>query len=198
MKTLSLVISLAAGLVFTTTAHAQELELAPERTNSVNVSPLGLLIGSYSVNYEKLFGGSHGLLVEGYFANSSGDDASAFSLGLSVGYRWHWSGKQNSGFLGVNAGYGLGGAEATINTGAVEKTFSLDTTALALTANVGKRWAWDSGLNITLRIGAGYGNYGVSTDDPDPDAQDAVEAVDTLLSFLPVAIDGELSIGYTF
>ncbi|HUH04452.1 MAG TPA: hypothetical protein VML75_20795, partial [Kofleriaceae bacterium] len=66
------------------------------------------------------------------------------------------------------------------------------------TGNIGKRWAWDSGLNVTLRVGAGYGNYGISTDSEDPDAQEAVALVDDLLTLIPIALDGELSVGYAF
>lgn len=78
------------------------------------------------------------------------------------------------------------------------KKFDVDTTVSSITANVGRRWAWDSGLNITFRIGAGKGNYDVTTESDDPDAQEAVKAVDDLLAFLPVAFDGELSLGYVF
>lgn len=168
------------------------------KENSVNLSPLGVLSGSYGLNYERLFGGYHGLLVEGNFSRSSGDDASSSSLGGTLGYRFHWRGKQDSGFLGINLGYHTGSGEGSIDNGAEVKTFDVDTTVSSITANIGRRWAWDSGLNITFRIGAGKGNYDVSTDSDDPDAQNVVEAVDDLLAFLPVAFDGELSVGYMF
>ncbi len=162
------------------------------------MSPLGLLSGSYGINYEKLFGGYHGLLLEGNFASSSDRDASSSSFGGTLGYRFHWRGRQDSGFLGLNLGYFSGSGEGSVGTDMSRKTFNVNTTVSSITVNVGRRWAWDSGLNITFRIGAGKGNYDVTTDSDDPDAQDVVNAVDDLLTFLPVAFDGELSAGYTF
>lgn len=79
-----------------------------------------------------------------------------------------------------------------------KKTFDVSTGVFAVTANIGKRWMITDNINITFRIGAGYGNYSVSTDSTDPDAKDVVKAVDDLLHFLPVAFDGELSAGYNF
>ena len=198
---------LSAGLLLSSgTAIAQsapgsapiiEKPVAAEKENSINVSPLGLLLGSYHLNYERLIGGYHGFLVEADFANFSDDDSSSKSFGGSVGYCYHWSGEQDSGFVGVNAGHQRGTGEATLNTGSM-KTFDVDTSVTHLTANVGRRWAWNSGFNITLRIGAGWGNYNITTDSQDPEAQEAVELVDDLLTLLPVAVDGELSIGYAF
>lgn len=168
------------------------------KENSVNLSPLGLLSGSYGLNYERLIGGYHGVLVEGNFSHSSGDNASSNSVGGTVGYRFHWRGSQNSGFVGLNLGYFKGSGEGSITNNGMMKTFDVDTTVSSITANIGKRWAWDSGLNVTFRIGAGKGNYDVSTDSEDPDAQEVVKNVDDLLAFLPVAFDGELSLGYVF
>ncbi len=171
---------------------------ALDKQNSVNLSPLGVLSGSYGLNYERLLSGYHGIIVEGNFSSSSNDEASSSSVGATVGYRFHWRGNQDSGFLGLNLGYYAGSGQGTIDNGTTMKTFDVDTTVSSITANIGRRWAWDSGLNVTFRIGAGKGNYDVSTKSTDPDAQEAVKLVDDILSFLPVAFDGELSLGYLF
>ena len=39
----------------------------------------------------------------------------------------------------------------------------------------GKRWAWDSGINITFRIGAGWAGYKVSSNSTDPNVQMGVD-----------------------
>ncbi len=188
--------AVAAFAVGTSSASAEET------VNSVNVSPLGVLAGSYGVTYERLMPGGHGGIVEGTLSRSSSDGSSATSGGLTVGYRWHWRGRQNSGFLGINAGYargtGNGSITTTVNNVETKKNFDLSIGVFALTANVGKRWMLTDNINITFRIGAGYGNYSVTTESTDPDAKDAVKAVDDLLRFLPVAFDGELSAGYNF
>lgn len=175
---------------------------AEEKSNSINASPLGVLAGSYSLTYERMLSGGHGAIVEGNLSHANKDGSSQTSGGLTVGYRWHWRGQQNSGFLGVNAGYsrgtGSGSITTTTNNMQSTKSFDVDTGVFSLTANIGKRWMLTDNLNITFRIGAGYGNYSVTTDSTDPDAQKVTKAVDDLLHFLPVAFDGELSVGYNF
>jgi len=87
---------------------------------------------------------------------------------------------------------------ASIEVDGPPEGFGLDVASLGLTGNIGKRWQFDSGLNVTLRLGLGYGVHRVSTDSTDPDAQKAVDAVNELLTFLPFAAEGELSVGYSF
>ena len=77
-------------------------------------------------------------------------------------------------------------------------TYDLSVRTLALTGDVGKRWQFDNGFNITARIGLGYANRTASTSSSDPDAKKAAETVEDVLAFLPVAFDGELSLGYSF
>lgn len=170
----------------------------PERVNSINVSPLGLLAGSYSVVYERLKSGTHGLIAEGNFYRQGDETSSAAHAGVGLGYRWHWRGRQNSGFLGVMAAYSVGTGTATITEQDMEYTFDVSIQSLSFTANVGRRWAWRNGFNVTLRVGAGGASRSVTTDSTDPLAQDAVDTVQAILSFLPIAFDGELSIGYNF
>jgi hypothetical protein len=169
-----------------------------EKENSINVSPIGLVFGSYSVNYERLINGHHGFIVEGDYARLSDDDSEQATFGGNLGYRYHWSGGQDSGFVGLNVGYGQGTGEASTTTNDVTKTYDVDSSVTRVTANVGRRWAWNSGFNITLRVGAGYGDYNITTDSDDPEAQQAAKDIDDLLTVFPVAIDGELSIGWAF
>lgn len=169
-----------------------------EKENSINVSPIGLIFGSYSVNYERLINGHHGFIVEGDYARVSDDSSEQATFGGNLGYRYHWSGGQDSGFVGLNVGYGQGTGEASTTTNNVTKTYDVDSSVTRVTANVGRRWAWDSGFNITLRVGAGYGDYNITTDSDDPEAVQAAKDIDDLLTVFPVAIDGELSIGWAF
>lgn len=166
--------------------------------NSVNVNLGGIALGAYEIQYMHLFAGTHGVFVEPYLELDDGDDSSASIYGANVGYRWHWSGQQNSGFLGLTAGYGIGSGEVTVTTNGQSETYDLDVTAFKLVPNIGYRWAFLDHFNVTIRGGVGYGSYSASTDSNDPDAQDAVETLDELLSFLPVAVDGEVSFGFIF
>ncbi|HVU53369.1 MAG TPA: hypothetical protein VHL80_21940 [Polyangia bacterium] len=178
----------------------------PPKENSINGSPLGVLFGSYSLNYERLAGGTHGFMIEGTFSHSTGtstingDQTSSKSMlyGGGVGYRWHWSGQQQSGFLGLMAGYTVGTGSGTVSDMTGTQQFDLTVKAPWVVANIGKRWQWDSGLNFTFRVGAGWAHYTVSSSSTDPQAQDAVKALNDLLTLIPIALDGELSLGYSF
>jgi opacity protein-like surface antigen len=182
---------------------ASSVAAAEEGANSINVSPLGLAFGSYNLTYERLTQGGHGFLVEGMLNRSKKSDASQTNGGMSIGYRWHWSGGQDSGFLGANIGYGRGIATGSITTTssdgmATKKSFDVDTSILSATANVGRRFAFNNGLNITLRVGAGYGKYQLATDSKDPDAKAVVDDLRAFLNVFPIAVDGEISLGYIF
>jgi hypothetical protein len=182
---------------------ASGVAAAEEGANSINVSPLGLAFGSYNLTYERLTPGGHGFLVEGMLNRRTKSDASQTNGGMSIGYRWHWRGVQDSGFLGARIGYGRGVATGSINATSsdgmvTKKSFDVDTSIVSATANVGRRFAFDNGLNITLRIGAGYGKYRLATESKDPDAKAVVDDLKSFLNVFPIAVDGEISLGYIF
>ena len=194
-----LMIGLGAAALYSGQALAQDEAKQPAMdgppgVNSVNINPLGALFGSYSVNYERLFDRQHGLLVEGVFSSTSNDDSEASAGGLLLGYRWHWSKSQDSGFLGANTSYQAGSGEGTVN----GEKFEVSVTQLDFTLNVGRRWAWDGGFNVTFRFGVGRAVRTFDTTSNDPDAQRAVQLVEDAYEILPVSLDGELSIGWVF
>lgn len=184
-------------------ARAETADVQPvlaeqeEPKNSINISPLGALVGNYALTYERLFGGSHGLVVEGIGGFASNDSSSASQLGGAVGYRWHWSGRQNSGFLGVMVAQGIGSGEVTITENGQSMTHAMSVRSTTVTGNVGKRWMIGP-ANVTLRVGLGWGNYTAKVKSDAPGAQDAEKLMNDLLAFLPIGFDGELSVGYTF
>jgi hypothetical protein len=181
-----------------TSAVALQNEAPPEKTISINIDPGGALMGYYGGNVEWLHG-SHGLLVQGSFFHKSSDDSSVSGFGGKVGYRWHWRGRMNSGFLGLNASLDLGSATKTTTDMAGQMTTSdLTVRTVAVTADIGKRWQLDNGINITFAIGAGWANRTVSTSSNDPADKQAAKDIEDLLAFLPIALDGELSLGYSF
>jgi len=182
----------------------------PPKTDSVNASPLGVVFGSYSLNYEHLASGTHGLMAElstfratqwSQMGDANGittTNGSARVLSGGVGYRWHWSRQQDSGFLGFLAGYGAGSGTSTLTRNGVASQFDVSVKAPWFVVNIGRRWQWDNGLNLTLRIGGGRARYKVSTTSSDPDAQMTISMLQDLLDRFPIAIDTELSLGYSF
>ena len=195
MKTLTITLSLLVpAIAAADTPVGVEATAKAEPTNSINASPLGLVVGDYALTYEHLFGGSHGLIVEGIGSRSSDDTGSALQFGGGVGYRWHWRGRQNSGFLGVMAAQRFGAGSVTEN--GMQHDMTIRSTSL--TANIGKRWAVTDAVNVTFRIGGGWGHYTATAKEDTMEAKQAEKLMNDILTFIPIAIDGELSVGYAF
>lgn len=178
-------------------AHADEpltVTAKAEKDNTINISPLGALVGDYALTYEHLFGGHHGLIVEGLGSRNAGDEGSSLQFGGGVGYRWHWRGRQNSGFLGLMVAQRFGTGSVTVN----DVTHDMSVRSTTVTANIGKRWALTPAVNVTFRIGAGWGNHVATAKEDTMEAKAAEKTMNDILSFLPVGFDGELSVGYAF
>lgn len=189
----------AAATAFVKQSDADDAAHAVRnRTLSVNLDPSGVIQGYYGGNVEWLHG-SHGLIAEASYFNKGDGDTSVSGASATVGYRWHWRGRQNSGFLGVNASFGVGTASTSTTNDAGDKMmWDLSVRTISVTGNIGKRWQLANGLNITARIGAGWASRTASTSSDDPDAKEAADTVTDLLAFLPIAFDSELSLGYSF
>lgn len=198
----SSLLCLLLTLSFSTSAIAEAQEDKKEEVsfgkNSVNFSPLGLVFGTYSLTFEHLVNNSHGFIGEASYSSTSDDTSESSSMGGVLGYRWHWSGSQNSGFLGAMLGYSYGSGESTVVSNGVTKTFDLTITAPSVTFNIGRRWAWKSGFNLTLRFGVGRAFYDITSTSDDEDVQDGIQLVDDLLNAIPITLDGELSVGWIF
>lgn len=172
---------------------------AAEPKHSINASPLGLLFGNVALTYEYLHNGTHGLIVEGYGSHASNDDGSSLQFGGAVGYRWHWRGQQNSGFLGVMVSQSLGSGEVSTDVGgANQMTHAMSVRSTMVTGNIGKRWMLTDNVNLTFRFGLGWGHHVAKAKEDTQAAKDAEEMMNDILAFLPIGFDGELSVGYAF
>lgn len=174
------------------------VEKKAEPANSINLSPLGLVAGNIALTYERLFGGTHGLIVEGVMSRSSNDDGDHLQFGGSVGYRWHWRGQQNSGFLGVTFTQTVGSGSVTSSVNGAQMTHDMSVRSTMITGNIGKRWMLTDAINITARLGLGWGNHVATAKEDTQEAKDAEELMNDILAFLPIGAEGELSVGYAF
>lgn len=174
------------------------IEKKAEPANSINLSPLGLVAGNIALTYEHLFGGTHGVIVEGVMNRSSNDDGDQLQFGGSLGYRWHWRGRQNSGFLGVTFTQTVGSGSVTQTVGGAEMTHDMTVRSTMITGNIGKRWMLTDAINITARLGLGWGNHVAKAKEDTQEAKDAEELMNDILAFLPIGAEGELSVGYAF
>ena len=173
--------------------------------HAINLNPVGIAFGSYGGNYELLLAQTHGLVFEGAYANinySSGSNESrSKGWGLSFNYRWHWSNAMESGFLGVFARYssavGTGTVTATSGSVSTKSNFDVDMKTTTFGLNIGKRWVWDSGINVVVRIGYGYAILSMTANTNDPNVNNFLSDIKPILQAL-AGFDAELSIGYAF
>src|SRR5262245_60287862 len=114
MKLSIILVTLLSSTIAFADDEAPSATATKDPTNSINLSPLGVAFGNYALTYERLLGGSHGLVVEGILTRSSGDDGDSTQFGGAAGYRWHWRGRQNSGFLGIMFAQGFGSGEVSV------------------------------------------------------------------------------------
>ena len=205
-NTIMILIAAICSLSATSPATAQEADDASKINtisatetfrHSVNMCPGGIVFGIYSMNYEYLLSPSHGLVgrleYEAIPKTYTDADIDANGVAFTLNYRWHLSGEMESLFLGAYSRYrhyqGKGTLEST--------KFDFDIPDVTLGLNIGKRWVWIGGLNITFALG-----YGFSIDDRNtlPTSIAIESSIDTFQDeydfFNPFL--GEISIGYTF
>jgi hypothetical protein len=162
--------------------------------NAIQTYPFGLFVGNIVLNYEKLINYRHGLFIQAN-ANISGNEQS----GLSLQYRYHYYTKLKH--KGFNSPFW--GPFFTINSlnmavweddGYERVNYNAKVNSAIFGVNWGRRWVWNSGLNIVFRIGYGISNSNFEWSPTLPQNVEAMERLITLVN----GIDGELSLGFVF
>ncbi len=165
---------------------------AVKATNAINVNPLGLVFGGLNASYEHLFGGRHGLMLQGGFIFKGG-------YNVALHYRFHYFSKQkhnglNSPFWGPFVYFEESSTEARVEENGVRTDYDIDITYLKAGLNVGRRWVWGA---FTLVFRIGYGFPIIADFRWTPEENELTETVETLTKIIG-GIDGELSIGFAF
>lgn len=188
----------STNLVFAQTDNnLAESEYSDKFNNSINMCPVAVAFGFYSVNYEHLFLGKHGIVARVDYEAIPGTytKANIESSGLSftLNYRYHLSEKMESMFIGVYSRYRVFEGEGNINS----KQFDFDLTDITLGINAGKRWVWSSGFNITFALGYGYSWRERNVSSSDSDVKKSIDDFEDDYDFID-PFYGEFSIGYAF
>jgi hypothetical protein len=163
----------------------------PLKTNSINFNFLGLLAGPYSLNYMKILKERHAIIVEAEYFNASNILSILRTYGGSLGYRFLLSESQNTGFVGINTRY------KHFDFGFINADLAHVYSTYGILGNVGQRWSWDTDLNVTARFGVGYQTV-VYPSSYKPEDQKSIATFSSFNSYLALAIEAELSIGYNF
>lgn len=182
---------------------APSLARADDAPSDVSTNLLGFVgflrldVAHYSLGYQRVFAGRHGLTVGatiGHFHDpSEGNEIHLTTFGGALGYRYHWGGARGP-FLGLTGGYrmGSGRREAT-------ERVDIDVDQIFAVPHVGYRWLVPSlRLCITGSAGAGYGPYSASAVGTGAMADEAEAYTESALSPTPIVTEFELSLGYAF
>jgi hypothetical protein len=164
---------------------------------AINTCPGGVAFGIFSVNYEYLFHSKHGLVLRADYEHIPGtySDAKidAFGAAVILNYRYHFNAQMNSFFAGAYSRARIYKGDGQWNNETVK--FSLPEVTLGV--NVGRRWAWNSGINVTFSLGYGYTfkRRNIGTDDAG--FEEKIDEFEKKYNFSNSFL-GELSIGYAF
>lgn len=204
MVTLLLVFALCILCMGTGIAQTQEIESTAksasdisEFKNAINTCPGSVFFGIYSLNYEYLFHPNHGLVGRFDYEAipKSYTEAGIESNGVAfiLNYRWHISGELKSAFLGAYVRHRIYSGTGTIES--TEFDFTLPETTIGL--NVGKRWVWKSGFNLTLAFGYGFSFENRDANPTNGTIEASLDQFEKAYDFIDPFL-GEFSIGYAF
>ena len=168
-----------------------------EFSNSINFCPVALAFKFYSINYYHLFEQKHGIELRlDYESNSdsySDNPVDIKGYGVILNYRYHFAESMESIFLGSYVRYriynGVGNADGT--------DFDFDIKEFTVGLNVGKRWVWDFGLNLTFTVGYGISSEEKTVTPSTKEVSNTIDAFQNEYAFIGPFF-GEFSIGYTF
>lgn len=165
--------------------------------HSINMCPLGIVLGIYSVNYEYMITKTHGIVFRLDYEDipKTYSDAKINANGKAaiLNYRYHCDEKLGSFYIGAFGRYRIYEGNGNLNS----QSFEFDIKDFTLGLNAGKKWVWDSGFNINFTLGYGYSfqdkNKSMSTKEIDASIKVFEKKYDFIDPFL-----GEFSIGYAF
>lgn len=168
-----------------------------EFKQAINFCPIALALGIYSVNYERMIGRHHGLMARVDYESIPHWlyklDVKANGKAAILNYRYHIKGGLQSFFIGSFMRYrvfsGTGDAEG--------EGFSFKLPEVSVGLNIGKRWIFNNGINITTAGGYGYFM------DKEKINSNKASAVNSVRQFqkkydLYNGFFGEISLGYAF
>ena len=204
MKSILIVLSICIFISGNVVAQVEEdssssKSISPrsEFKHAINVCPIAPIFGFYSINYEYLISPKNGFVARFDYEDvpKAYTDASIESsgIGFTLNYRRHLSGEMNSLFLGAYTRYRIYKGSGELESEKIDLTLQ----SFSIGLNAGKRWAWDSGLNIVISLGYGFDINNSETYPDDGSFDHIVDQFKQEYEFMS-PFYGEFSIGYAF
>lgn len=153
----------AAAPATTVAPEAAAMSVTTDRLNTVTVAPLSLLGGNLGLEYERVVAPKVTLFAGPSLTFSSGLlsflGVSSFGFGAHAGGRYFLTGDAPSGlWLGPQLSFNAATVSATASSGADSQDISMSTFGFNALAMVGYTWITDSGVDISIGAGGGYGS----------------------------------------
>jgi hypothetical protein len=196
---LTLAIIMVSGIARAAGPDTQ-LNLNPEANSvsqAINSCPGGIAFGIYSFNYEYLFDNYNGVVARFDYESQADSYKSgsidATGMAFIINYRRHLSGELESLFIGSYLRYRVYSGDG--NTGDTRFDFTMPEYTLGI--NVGKRWVWNNGFNITFALGYGISTSEVNSSVNSAAVKNTIDALKDEYAFLSPFM-GEFSLGYAF
>lgn len=166
-------------------------------SNSFNFCPFSAFFGLYSGNYERLIDQTHGIVLRFDYESISdkynNNPVELSGYGFIVNYRYHFAKAMESLFVGSYVRYRIYKGNGTANA----TNFDFDINEWSYGLNVGKRWVWNNGLNVTFAIGYGFSNSTRKTSPTNDAIESTISSFEDEYTFFGPFL-GELSVGYAF
>lgn len=160
-----------------------------------------LNVGRMGLVGEHVIAGQHGIVLEAGVIHLHGDPSHLWSIGGALGYRLHLRGATNAPFVGVRLAVESGFGRYVTDRDAPDTTADDVNVPVSLmhlqgTAQVGYRWNLVGRLELTYRVGAGYGYTSIQAKDGNHAFAEEAEwfSMDRFQRF-PFVVDTELSVG---
>lgn len=171
-----IILSLVAVMAFTFSANAQE-------ANNIKINPLGLIIGSINLGYERAISEKVSLqLNPGYWSGFKVGDDKFKGLRLGLEGRYFLS-KSSSAPDGFYVGPYFNSQNLSVKTNGDEDKLSIT----SIGGQVGNQWVYDSGFVLDLNLGLGA----TSTKATDLEPNESYDVNGTLPKFT-------VALGYNF
>jgi hypothetical protein len=172
-------------------------EQEPLFSNSFNFCPFSAFFGLYSGNYEHLINQTHGIVLRFDYESISDkyqdNPVELSGYGFILNYRYHLAKAMESIFIGSYIRYRIYDGTGTAD----DTNFDFKINEWSYGLNVGKRWVWDNGLNVTFALGYGFSNSTRETTPTNESIESTISAFEDEYTFFGPFL-GELSIGYAF
>jgi hypothetical protein len=165
--------------------------------HSVQLDPLNILFGSLSMNYELLLYKRHGIGLGGSYLYSTIQNNKGYGAGLN--YRYHLHRDMNSNFIGLFLKKShLESSVSDGNRGGAQYDYSVNSYSMG--ANYGYRnRLFKTKLNYVFRIGAGVPISTFQWKNKKPESLGGLRtSTFEKIAKYSVALDGELTVGYSF